>query len=48
MSHFIRISRLRNGEQTAADYEILQARRIQAQDRDFTTGMRAITPTNRI
>jgi len=41
------LSRLRNGEQTAADYEMLQARRIQAQDRDFTTGMRAITPTNR-
>jgi len=45
MSRFL--SRLRNGEQTAADYEMLQARRIQAQDRDFTTGMRAITPTNR-
>jgi hypothetical protein len=42
------LSRLRNGEQTAADYEMLKARRIQAQDRDFTTGMRAITqPTNR-
>jgi hypothetical protein len=41
------LSRLINGEQTVADYELLQVKRDRSTNRDFTTGMRAITPTNR-
>jgi len=41
------LSRLRTGSQTSADYDRLQGRAKESTTRDFTTGVRAIVPTNK-